>query len=438
MVAQMQENGVPVTFAYISDAHDNHTLARASGPGEADYKQQLADYDAAFATFFQRLASHGIDKSNTLFVVTVDEGDHFAGGVGTPQADGSLAYSHTPCSPTVATCPANQIGEITTNLKAFAPAGSPSFDLHFDDAPTIYVQGPARRGTIPRCASSSGTLGAATAFDPYVNASVPLAAAARRHGRGADAAHGQRRPEADADVHVVRQLRLLLPGVEPDRVRRRRRCRRASTRSSPGTTATSRTRSPTRGSGWSAPASRATASTRRPGPITSTSGRRSTRSLGLSRLYEDDGRVITQVLGKQGDHGETSERRRPSTQLGAAYKQMNAPFGSFGARHARRVDGGDQVDRRAEVRLDRDADREPDRQARRARGNDPRSAQRRGGGRRQDQRRPGARLDEAGAEPDRSGARAGCCFIAGEALRPRRARARATAPGSSPSTSSEP
>ena len=30
-VAQMQENGVPVTFAYISDAHDNHTLARASG-----------------------------------------------------------------------------------------------------------------------------------------------------------------------------------------------------------------------------------------------------------------------------------------------------------------------------------------------------------------------------------------------------------------------
>ena len=33
MVAQMQENGVPVTFAYISDAHDNHTLARASGPG---------------------------------------------------------------------------------------------------------------------------------------------------------------------------------------------------------------------------------------------------------------------------------------------------------------------------------------------------------------------------------------------------------------------
>ena len=80
MVAQMRSTACLVTYAYISDAHDNHTLARASGPGEADYKQQLADYDTAFATFFQRLATDGITKSNTLFVVTVDEGDHFAGG----------------------------------------------------------------------------------------------------------------------------------------------------------------------------------------------------------------------------------------------------------------------------------------------------------------------------------------------------------------------
>jgi hypothetical protein len=31
-IAQMQEAGVPVTFAYISDAHDNHTLAPPQGP----------------------------------------------------------------------------------------------------------------------------------------------------------------------------------------------------------------------------------------------------------------------------------------------------------------------------------------------------------------------------------------------------------------------
>src|SRR3989454_1613966 len=80
-VAQMQEAGVPITYGYISDAHDNHQLFRASGPGEADYQAQLAAYDDAFGKFYDRLAADGINKSNTLFVVTVDEGDHFAGGV---------------------------------------------------------------------------------------------------------------------------------------------------------------------------------------------------------------------------------------------------------------------------------------------------------------------------------------------------------------------
>ena len=163
-VAQMQENGVPVTYAYISDAHDNHTLFRASGPGEADYKQQLADYDAAFAAFFQRLQAHGIDKSNTLFVVTVDEGDHFAGGTGTPDGSGDLTYTHTACplAPIASTCPANQIGEVNVKIGAVLPAGEPAYDIHFDDAPTFYVNGDAGHpngpaGPTRRCASSSVT-----------------------------------------------------------------------------------------------------------------------------------------------------------------------------------------------------------------------------------------------------------------------------------------
>src|SRR5438094_883369 len=104
-VAQMQEAGVPVTYAYISDAHDNHTSSfpapfnpsfpRASGPGEADYKAQLKAYDDAFAAFFDRLAGDGITKENTLFVVTADEGDHYAGGAGIAQPDGSAAYADT-------------------------------------------------------------------------------------------------------------------------------------------------------------------------------------------------------------------------------------------------------------------------------------------------------------------------------------------------------
>src|SRR5712691_8286194 len=114
-VAQMQEKGVPITYAYISDAHDNHNLSRASGPGEADYKAQLKAYDDAFAAFFDRLASDGITKDNTLFAVTADEGDHFAGGTGIPQPDGSLAYSHANCSNLSNGCPANQIGEVNLN-----------------------------------------------------------------------------------------------------------------------------------------------------------------------------------------------------------------------------------------------------------------------------------------------------------------------------------
>jgi hypothetical protein len=127
-VAQMQEAGVPVTYAYISDAHDNHDLSRASGPGEADYQAQLAAYDDAFAKFFSRLAKDGITKDNTLFVFTSDEGDHFAGGTGTPQPDGTLAYSHANCAD-LSACPPNQIGEVNLNIKPLLP-GAPLFAVH--------------------------------------------------------------------------------------------------------------------------------------------------------------------------------------------------------------------------------------------------------------------------------------------------------------------
>src|SRR5262249_27438845 len=60
-VAQMQEAGIPVTFAYISDVHDNHTGLGAYGPGEAGYVAALKSYDDAFDAFLTRLASHGID-----------------------------------------------------------------------------------------------------------------------------------------------------------------------------------------------------------------------------------------------------------------------------------------------------------------------------------------------------------------------------------------
>jgi hypothetical protein len=147
-VEQMQENGVPVTYGYLSDIHDCHTpnpttdavVSAAQGPGESCAVNQIKAYDAAFQSFFSNLAQHGINKSNTLFVITVDEGDHFAGGKGIQQPDGTLAYSHSNCA-TLTACPSNQLGEVNLNLPPLLPASEPGFSVHSDVAPTVYVNG---------------------------------------------------------------------------------------------------------------------------------------------------------------------------------------------------------------------------------------------------------------------------------------------------------
>jgi len=167
-VAQMLEAGVPVTFGYISDAHDNHTLGRASGPGEADYKAQLKSYDKAFGDFFSRLSHDGINKSNTLFVFTADENDHFAGGT---SADGT--WSHTFCNVSAGqACPVNQIGEVSQNLNALLPAGytPPAYAVHSDSAPTAYVTGNPSRGD-PALRQLERNLAAGKAIDPYLGSS---------------------------------------------------------------------------------------------------------------------------------------------------------------------------------------------------------------------------------------------------------------------------
>lgn len=137
-IAQMQEAGIPVTFGYISDAHDGHGVSGnihfAYAPGEPGYMQQLQNYDRAFQKFFDRLAADGINKSNTLFVFTVDEGDHFVGDAPTPEGCDGVT---TPCS-------YNRVGEINANLSAMIRTqfgDTTSFTVHSDTAPTVYVDG---------------------------------------------------------------------------------------------------------------------------------------------------------------------------------------------------------------------------------------------------------------------------------------------------------
>jgi len=137
-VAAMQEHGIPITYAYISDAHDAHPNGPAYGPGQAGYVAALKAYDTAFGQFFQRLASDGINKSNTLFVFTADEGDHFAGGQPSPAG----------CDGVTVPCTYSQIGEINANyagLLATEQGVKTPFKVHSDSAPTIYITGnPAR------------------------------------------------------------------------------------------------------------------------------------------------------------------------------------------------------------------------------------------------------------------------------------------------------
>jgi hypothetical protein len=169
-VAQMQEAGIPVTYAYISDAHDGHGNAGnihfAYGPGEAGYVQQLHDYDVAFQTFFERLAADGITRKNTLFIFTVDEGDHFVGDQPTPAG----------CDGVTTPCNYSRVGEINADLRRMVLTqfgDSTVYSVHSDDAPTVYVNGtpaqPLRDQTDPVVRSLEREMAQLNWLNPYTN-----------------------------------------------------------------------------------------------------------------------------------------------------------------------------------------------------------------------------------------------------------------------------
>jgi len=342
----MQESGVPVTYAYISDAHDNHGKAGAIhvayGPGSQGYVDQLKAYDDAFAAFFSRLAADGINKSNTMFVFTVDEGDHFAGSQpSNPGCDGvtvacdwdSLQNGHP------------RVGELNGNIDTlvqnqypalasqFLGTAAPNaFTVHGDDAPTFYL---AKKGTgggqlaqddplnrefersvanltaVNQYTGATDTLMVAmadqaemkllhmyTSGDPNRNASFTyfanpdyfLTDFGLPAGCGATCInplfawnHGDIQPEI-----ATTWLGFVGPGVRVNGV--------------DGTT-------------WTDHADV------RPTILS---------ALGLKDDYQVDGRVILEVLNGNAVSAALNLHRGGLQKLGAAYKQLDAPFGSFG------------------------------------------------------------------------------------------------------------
>jgi len=340
-VASMLEHGVQVTFAYISDAHDFHGVSgnahQAFGPGSAGYVAQLKAYDDAFAAFFTRLAKDGITRENTLFVFTVDEGDHFVGGSPTPASCDGV---NVPCDWT------GQVGEINANIDtlvahqfptlgaAFLGTTAPyAFTVHGDDAPTFYL---AKKGSGPLAQTDPVTrdferkLADLTAVNPYTGATDRLLAQM-------------------ADQTGMKTLHMFTTG---DPVRNATFVYFADPNyfltdfpSSTCETCINPAFAWNHGDiqpeiahtwvGWVGPGVRHLGTA---GPWTDHTDVRPTmlKLLGLRDDYVHDGRVVTQILsGGRGGHDR--DRRHDDDDdrteaLGAAYKQLNAPFGRFARR----------------------------------------------------------------------------------------------------------
>jgi len=164
-IAQMLEAGVPVVYAYIEDAHDNHSVPSdpdgTFGPGEAGYVSQLKTYDTAFSTFFARLAQDGITADNTLFVVTADENDHFAGAAPTPaNCDGI----NIPCTYPIK-------GEVEASLPVLLStefADTTSLNYDFDSSPGIWINNDKGGQTDAVTRNLERHVSALTGFDPIV------------------------------------------------------------------------------------------------------------------------------------------------------------------------------------------------------------------------------------------------------------------------------
>ncbi|HEY7969750.1 MAG TPA: hypothetical protein VID95_07115 [Candidatus Limnocylindrales bacterium] len=344
--AEMQEAGVPITYAYISDAHDFHGAAgevhTAFGPGSAGYVAQLKAYDDAFATYFQRLAKDGIDKSNTLFVFTVDEGDHFVGSEpSNPSCDGvtvACDWESTQGNP-----PHSRVGELMANIDTLVQNQFPTlaaqflgstapnaFTVHGDDAPTFYL---AKKG------AGGGQLGQNDSLNRQFERSVADLTAVNQYTGATD-----RLMVAMADQAEMKLLHMWV-AADPNR--------NASftyfgdpnyfltdfpsstclTCIGPAFAWNHGDIQPEIANTWLGFVGPGVRNLGQTGEVwTDHTDVRPTMfaELGLTDTYANDGRTILEVLdGNAVPHG-LDVHRGQLQQLGAAYKQLTAPFGSVG------------------------------------------------------------------------------------------------------------
>lgn len=323
-VAAMQERGIPVTYAYLSDAHDGHGAAGnvhfTYGPGEAGYVAQLRAYDEAFAKFFDRLAADGISEDNTLFVFTVDEGDHFIGG---PPAPASCDGVTTPCTYT-------RVGEISANLRGLVASQlglATPFLVHADSGPSVYVTGNPER-TSPTVRDLERASARLTATNPYTGAVDRVTAAL------AD-------PVEERTLHMVTADRFRTPTFtlfgDPNYVF----FAGAPNCSSPCVTIPPRGPNSFAWNHGNIQEEIATTWVGYVGPGVRNMGTSDVWSdhtdlrptiLALAGLHDDyghDGRVVVELLLDRAVPRTLRAHRETLLRLGGLYKQLNAAFGAF-------------------------------------------------------------------------------------------------------------
>ena len=183
-VADMLESGVPVVNGYVADIHGNENIPglaacqgapAALGPGTPCYIAQAQYYNAAFGTFFKRLAADGITPANTLFELSSDEGDHVAG------ANVGRAIQPTPANcdgvTTPCTYPAGTFGELAANvtgLLATQKNDTTPFSLESDSAPEFYVTGKPGPN-VPQVRTLERDVAGLTAANPYTGTTQKIA-----------------------------------------------------------------------------------------------------------------------------------------------------------------------------------------------------------------------------------------------------------------------
>ena len=335
-VAQMQEAGIPVTFGYISDAHDGHGVAgeihHAYGPGEQGYVDQLTSYDEAFAKFFARLQSDGITKKNSLFVVTVEEGDHFAGTApGDPTCDGVTKA-----------CTYANVSEVNADLKRLVAtynanhgtSATTDFSVHSDLAPNVYINGNPTRA-MPKARDLEKAMSDITLTNPYSNQQqklfVAMADPVEEQLLHMVTADPQRTPTftpfAEGDYFLSASSAAACPGNDPNACL---------------TTAVTNPNSSfawnhggvqpeirTTWIGWVGPGIQKKHQTDKVWTDHTDIRPTMLALLGLKDDYVTDGRVVTEFL-KGGATPKSLDAHKDTVEkLGATWKQINASFGQF-------------------------------------------------------------------------------------------------------------